>query len=180
MRSDHQRRLSILLGACAFLAIFRSATAATIFYEAQSLGGDSWQYTYSVTNDSLGVPLEEFTIYFDRTVYSNLAVTAIPSGWNGIVIQPDLELPADGFFDALADGSGIAPGATVSEFSVSFDFIRPGEPAEQSFDVVDPDTFEVLESGNTTTVPAPPAGVALITAALAVVGRLRRRGVART
>lgn len=168
-----------IAGACIYLFAAHCATSATIVYETQSLGGNRWEYSYTVTNNSLGAPLEQFTIYFDRAIFSNLAVTATPPDWDSLVVQPDPELPADGFFDSLAVGSGLPIGGGINGFAVSFDFSGPGEPAEQIFEVVDPDTFEVLESGSTPAVPAPPAGIAMITALLAVAGRLRRRGATR-
>lgn len=166
--------------ACAVLAplcLIGSASAATISYQASHLGGTSWEYSYTITNDTLGVALEEFTIFFAVGEYQNLAVTASPIDWDSVVIEPNDQLPDDGYFDALAQVAGIPAGASFGGFKVSFDFLGVGTPGSQPFEFVDPDTFAVLESGNTTVVPLPAAGWLLGTGVLALVAGRRRQRV---
>jgi hypothetical protein len=55
----------------------------------------------------------------------------------------------------LALGLGIAPNTVLSGFSVEFDFLGAGIPSSQLFDIIDPNTFAVLESGTTSPVPIP-------------------------
>jgi hypothetical protein len=122
--------------------------AAVITYEVTSLGGNDWRYDYTVENDG-SASIEQFTVYFDFGLFSNLAVAASPMDWDSIVVDPDVNIPADGFFDSVALVSGLAPGASLSGFSVTFTFLGSGAPGSQPFDIVDPANFEVLSSGRT-------------------------------
>jgi hypothetical protein len=157
------------------LCLVGPASAATIDYQASNLGGNSWEYSYTITNDTLGAALEEFTIFFEVGLYENLAVTASATDWDSLVVQPDGGLPDNGYFDALAQGGGIPVSGSLGGFKVSFDFLGAGTPGAQPFDIVDPDSFVILESGSTAAVPAPPAGLILLTALASLAGRLRRR-----
>ena len=144
----------------AILVFLLTATAfasldATIIYQSSDLGGGRWQYTYEVTNNSLTVPIEEFTIWFDYDLYTNLAVEtpATPSGWDQLVLQPEPVLLDDGAYDAKTLDAGISLAQTLAGFSVSFDWAGIGEPGPQPYDIIDPQTFETIDSG--TTVPEP-------------------------
>jgi hypothetical protein len=156
--------------------------AASIDYTVANISGSAWEYSYSVRND-LGFDIEEFTIYFDYLLYANLAVTAFPLGWNSLVVEPDAGIPDDGFFDACSNtelcggaGIGIAHGASLAGFSISFDYFGSGTPGGQSFEIVHPDTFEVLDMGLTNVVvPAPTSALLLSTALGAALGWSRRR-----
>lgn len=133
-----------------------SSFGAAISYTVTSLGGASWRYDYTVVNNTLGSPLSEFTVFFSPLLYANLSPVGSVAGWDPLTIQPDSGIPADGYYDAAATGSGLPVGATLAGFSVSFDFLGIGSPAAQSFDVVDPTTFAALESGQTVSGLAPP------------------------
>lgn len=126
-----------------------AAQATMIFFEAANISGNTWEYSYTVENDSLGFDIEEFTVFFDVGVYENLVLADAPAGWDPLAIQPDTLLPADGFYDALALISGVAPGTSLAGFSVQFDFLGTGTPGAQPFTIVDPFTFETVDSGST-------------------------------
>ena len=131
------------------------AHAVTVTFSATPLGGTSWRYDYVLTNDTLAVPVEEFTIYFPPNLYANLLAGATP-GWDILVVQPDLGIPDDGFYDGLSIGlGGIAPGGSASGFSVTFNYLGGGAPGAQPFEVVDPVTFAPLFSGSTVAASAP-------------------------
>ncbi|GGY58559.1 hypothetical protein GCM10007387_46380 [Pseudoduganella albidiflava] len=140
------------------LSIPPLASAATITYGVTQLDGDRWQYEYVISAHDPGFTIEEFTIFFSTADFANLSMEAAPEGWDAIAIQPDPSLPAEGYFDALATGPGLAAGMTAGVFRVSFDFLGTGSPVAQRFAVVDPFTFDVLASGMTSPVPEPRQG----------------------
>lgn len=166
--STRIRNVSALL--VAQLWSLAPVSAATVYYETTSLGGNSWQYSYTVANDTLGAPLEEVTIYFDVTLYGNLTVTASPAGWDSLVVQADTQLPADGFFDSLALVAGIPVLGSLGGFGVSFDYLGTGTPGAQPFDVVNPNNFQVLESGTTIAAIPLPASLWLLISAFGCLG----------
>jgi len=63
-------------------------------------------------------------------------------------------LPDDGGYDAKVLVAGIAEGQTVGDFAVSFDWLGAGQPGSQAYDIIDPQTFETIDSGQTIPEPA--------------------------
>jgi hypothetical protein len=161
-----------------------SAQATIIEYDVQAVTGETWRYDYYVTNDTLDAPIDEFTIWFDWNLFGEILFPLAPAGWDPIAIQPDTNLPHDGFYDALALGAGILPGATLGGFSVQFTWLGIGTPGSQAFDIVNPVDFSVLDTGMTRErVTAPPVGVPepgtlglLGAALLTMFGATKRRG----
>ena len=137
-------------------AIGSGAPKTEIRYQTSELGSGRWQYNYDVTNISLTVPIEEFTIWFDFGLYKNLAVEtpATPAGWNQIVLQPEPVLQDDGAYDAKALGLGIGIGQTVSGFAVRFDWLSAGVPGPQFYEIINPLTYQTIDSGWTIPEPA--------------------------
>jgi len=173
------KKTVLILILLTFLCMPTILHATTIHYDIQNLGGNSWEYTYSVTNDPSSLfNIDEFTIWYTYGLYSNLMVTSSVPDWSELVVQPD-SLLGDGFYDALALVSGIAPGDTVAGFSVSFDWSGTETPGSQFFEVVDPCTFEPLDSGYTRptqTSPVPePGTLMLLSAGLTGIAFLRKR-----
>jgi hypothetical protein len=156
------------------------ARAAAIDCSITSLGGQNWRCDYVVSNDGTSV-IDEFTIFYDHNFYSNLSLAASPTGWDSIVVPPDLGLPSDGFFDSLAQTSGIAPGTSLGGFTVFFTFTGSGAPGAQRFEIVDPETFASIYSGMTTvnsgnSVPEPGTlPLLFIAGLLAAASCVRRR-----
>ena len=155
MKSLIKALTGTFLGAA--LLVSQSASAVIIEYELTSLGGNSYQYDYTVTNDDLVAGLELFSILFDETLTENLVFVAGPLDWDIVVLQPEPLLPFPGIYDALALGSPIALGETLSGFSVSFDWLGTGgaEPGEQLFELFDAN-FAFLGDGLTIAAPPPP------------------------
>jgi len=141
-----------------FFAASGFGAKTQIIYETSDLGSGQWLYTYEVRNIGLTETIEEFTIWFEFGLYENLAIqTPDPpaSNWSEIVLQPELVLQDDGAYDAKALGLGIGVGQVVTGFAVSFDW--PGDavmPGSQFYEIIDPVTFETIDSGWTIPEPA--------------------------
>jgi hypothetical protein len=130
------------------LAPLAPATSATIDYTSTSLGGNAWRYDYTITNDGLA-PINEFSVYFDETAFASLTLLSTAPSWDSLVLQPDLALPSRGLFDGLALSAGLAAGDVLSGFSVSFTYLLASAPGSQPFEIINPVTFGVVESGQT-------------------------------
>lgn len=157
------------VAAALLMVLLNSAHATEIKYVAESLSGADWRYSYLVSNDTLAVDIKEFTVYFDASLFSNLAVNVSPSGWDSLVAQPDSNIPANGFFDSLAVAQGISPGSSLGGFSATFTYLGSGAPGVQSFEIVDAG-FNVINSGLTQAIPVPePSQWGLFVAGLGLV-----------
>lgn len=144
---------------------------AGITYTSTDIGSDRWKYTYGITNDSLSVPIEEFTIWFDYSLYDNLAIETVnppADNWDEIIWQPDTLWSIDGGYDALTLGSSIGIGETVSGFTVSFDWLGTGEPGSQLYEIINPSNWQTIESAYTVSssvaiIPVPSALMLAVT-----------------
>ena len=165
-------------------ASVQDARATTITYNATNIGGNTWEYDYTVFNDSLGFDIEQFTIYFSPDLYESLIVGDAPAGWDPLEVQPQNDPFDDGFYDALALSLdvAIAPGESLGGFFVSFIYLGLGAPGSQFFEIIgiDFDTFDLIALDSGETIPASvvpvPASVWLFGAALVgLVGFARRQ-----
>ena len=158
------KKFQLLLLSALFWIISAHVVQATIIsYDLVDLGLGSWEYTYTVDNNTLAAAIDEFSVYFDYGLYDNLAVTSPLLGWDELVVNPDLifGFPENGYYDAAMTGVGINPGEMKTGFSVSFDWLGQGTPGSQHFEIIDPNTFNILDQGqtqllaNNTVVPEP-------------------------
>lgn len=163
------------------LFVSNNSNATTINYELNDLGGSNWEYVYSVYNDTLFQDIEEFTIFFDYGLYSNLSVTGAPIDWDPIVVEPQeiLGFPESGFYDALALSFGVVPGDSFGGFSVSFDWLGADAPGPQYFEIINPVDFTAIDSGMTSAAPASsvpePGTILLVGTGLAGLVGIRKR-----
>ena len=139
-------------------AIGSGAPKTEIRYQTSELGSGRWQYIYDVKNISLTETIEEFTIWFDFGLYEDLAIqTPDPpaSNWSEIVLQPEPVLQDDGAYDAKALGPGIGIGQVVTGFAVSFNWLGDSVmPGPQFYEIIDPTTYQTIDSGYTIPEPA--------------------------
>lgn len=157
---------SILLALGILMGPVTSLHATSISFTVSSLGSNTYEYTYTVINDTLASAIGEFTVFFDFGLYENLTVTTPVAGWDEIAVNPDLVfgVPDVGFYDAQALMAGIAPGSTVNNFSVRFDWLGAATPGAQFFEVIEPTTSVVLDAGTTipADIPIPEPGTLLL------------------
>jgi len=172
---------SIVRGILVVLAVTVPASIgfagdSQISYSLTELGGGSWQYSYEVGNISLPAPIEEFTIWFDYSLYENLVITTPnppANDWDELAIQPEPVIGDDGFYDGLTEigNPGISIGETVNDFSVSFNWLGINEPGSQFYEIIDPVTFGTIDSG--WTVPEPATSLLLIAGCFGVFRKRR-------
>jgi hypothetical protein len=149
---------------CAWVSACFAEPMTWISFESEEVSPGRWQYTYEVANEDLhvgGAPaaIKEFTIWFDPGLYVNLVVTTptpLSNAWDEIVWQPEPVLHDAGGYDALAEigNAGIAASQSVKGFSVAFDWLGQGTPGSQYYEIVNPETFAVLNAGMTIPEPA--------------------------
>jgi hypothetical protein len=158
------------------------ASAVTIRFETFDYpdlvpGVDSWSYTYSfhpgaeAFEEGMG-----FAIEFDPNLYASLETLQI-GGFDALVLQPDLELPAPGVFDVLSQGFYEEVNAPYV-FTVFFHWLGgAGGPGSQPYSLYTLDELgEVTVTGTGVTVPEPASAVMLLLA----LGLLGVRACART
>ncbi len=137
-----------------------AALANPIFYEVENLGADTWQYTYTVGNETAS-PIDQFTIFFDPSLYAfdlvstpgglqvDPSVYSGPADWDVLVAPPDLLFPGPdddqfGFYDALGLATAVEPGDLVTAFSIQFTWLGTGTPGSQPFTLFGDDLLPVL------------------------------------
>ena len=149
----------------------------------------SYRYEYTVTNNGslgAGVPVESFAIIFDSALYDEFSLAIVStnppaSDWDeqifgtGLLIEPA--------YDAFALAGGIADGISVAGFAVQFDWLAAGMPARKPFEVYDPNSFDLLETGTTRSATASvpePSTLALLVVPAAALALARRRKTRRS
>jgi hypothetical protein len=170
--------MALFLAVC--LASSR-AGATIIRYQLIPLGGIDYQYVYAVENDGTlggGAPVALFDLLFDPTLYAEASLTAataapLANAWDELFLASAPGVPAA--YDALALAGGVADGATVSGFTVTFTWLGAGTPGSQPFEIYDPLTFALLEQGLTVNAtPLPPTTWLLGSGAAALLARRAR------
>lgn len=177
--------LRIALAALAMVLPGTTAAAATIRFDVSNVHGSTWSYQYWLTGDSLLVD-QGFTVFFDEALYGSLQPLApVATGWDTLVVQPDIGLQSPGAYDALALSS--AP-TFVGPFAISFLWHGPigSVPAPQFYEIYQLDVSgspSTIQTGLTSTetsaaaVPEPSSLLLVATGMLTAraVGAIRRR-----
>ncbi|MEM7468642.1 MAG: PEP-CTERM sorting domain-containing protein [Pseudomonadota bacterium] len=136
-------------------SLYQSTHATMISHAFTNVAGNTWQAEYEVNNNSLPDAIYEFTIWYEFNIYENISVVATPADWDPLVVQPDPGLPDDGFFDALALGAVLTPGASLGGFIVQFDLIVGQMPSSHFYEAYW-DTFSNPDTGFTVAAVTPP------------------------
>ena len=134
-------------------SIGTNASAITISYTTQDLGGNTWEYSYFV-DDYTPIADHGFTIYFDYGLYQDITPISASADWDMLAWDSDLifGFPEPGAYDALAlvDGASL-----VDPFKVEFTWLGGSAGAgNQYFETYD-SGWNILESGNTAPASAP-------------------------
>ena len=107
-----------------------SAHAAPIQYNLTNVGGNTWEYSYYITDAFLS--RQGFRVYFDDQDTSNLTLLPpITVDWDVLLTDPEPVLQSDGTYDALALADNPL---FTGPFSMSFLWTGVGNPGAQTYD----------------------------------------------
>jgi hypothetical protein len=139
------------------MVLVQSASATTILYSATNTDGNTWQYAYTVANDTMSSDIDEVVILFDYGLYENIGVASYPLGWDTSAVQPELlfDCPTNGYIDSFTLDSRITPGSSLSGLTISFNWIGSDTPGSQFYEIFDHTTSDILDSGDTAPAPVP-------------------------
>jgi hypothetical protein len=161
------------------VSLSQQSNATIITQTLEDQGAGMWLSNVEIINDALMVNIDEIVLIFDFNLYSNLSIVTSPIDWDPLVFQPEPLIPDDGIIDILALIAGLAPSETLTGLSVTFEWLgTANSPGALLFEILDPNTFNVISSGSTTLetttaptpVPAPPT-LALFLLSLALTAR---------
>lgn len=158
----------------AWLAAAGMAEAAAVNASFSPVG-PLWEVGLTVINDGAPAEIGHFTVYFGEDMYSNLALTHSPAGWDSLVVQPDLSLPDAGFLDAmvLPGTPALTLGQQQAGFKVQFAYSGVGTPGPLHYDITDA-SYNLLFQGQTVPVPEPGTAVLGLLGLAVLAARLRR------
>jgi PEP-CTERM motif len=168
----------------AFIASLALAAQAGIVVQSSttSLGGNDWRLDYTLSGAAPAGGFNGLTIYFDSASFTGLSNGVAPLGWDPLLIQPDLSIPADGLFDVLHTAGPLSGTVAPTAFSV---VVNAGaQPGAQWFELYlyDSVNLTTVASGMTvqvSSVPEPTTAALVLLALGAVALRGRRTGGAR-
>ncbi|MHC4325940.1 MAG: hypothetical protein ACYSUX_16845, partial [Planctomycetota bacterium] len=118
--------------------------ATEVDYALEDVGGGQWVYHYTLTNDTLGVDIGGFVIWFEPGLYENPSIVSEPEigyDWYEDIVW------FLGAYRAFALGAGIGVGEDESGFAVRFTYLGEGAPGPQGFDILDLIESVSLEAG---------------------------------
>lgn len=162
-RSPNSQWFSSMRWLCVALGLFCALGRpvmgqGNIRYEADDLadvnvGEDLWRYSFYLSGFNFQAN-QGLSVFFNYQIYTKLSHPSQPSldpVWNVLVVQPDVLLTDDGFFDALATSS--SPSFAVP-FLVEFVWLGGGTPGALPYYTYN-SSFQILYQGTTSLVPEP-------------------------
>lgn len=158
--------------------IAQPALATVIDSVYTPLGGSSWIVDLTITHDGFPSSIVNFTVDFPD--FTGLVLVASPASWDSLLVQPDPNIPDDGFLDSLARTPADAlTGGSLGGFRVQFSYA--GTPGALPFVISDVSFTPVFAGTTVVTVVPEPAAALLAALGLAVVGlRVSRSATARS
>ena len=165
-------------GIAAIFALLCSTTAATaavsIQYSVVPVSGNVYRYVYSISNSGGGSAVQLFDILFDTSLYQEASlqiVTPAPlsTQWTQKILS-SVPPAVPAAYTALSLTGGIPAGSTVSGFSVQFTWLGSGVPGAQPFEIFDATTFNLVQSGATSSTPLTVPTASTLSLALLGVG----------
>lgn len=133
------------ISACLLLCLnMASANAAVLTGELTDVGSSRWSLDLRLNNEG-AEGINEFSVYFSESLFSDLQLLDSPAGWDSFIAQPDSFLASAGFFDSY-NPLALLPGHSQTGFSLSFTYLGQGLPSELPFDIF-ADNFQWLSSG---------------------------------
>jgi len=169
---------------CVTASTAASASGSNILGAYMPLVGSQWQLSLTVANGGSPAQIPGFSVYFDHTLFTNLAAPAAPAGWDPLLFQPLPSISSDGVFDAyvLGPADALLPGQSIGGFSLQFDYLGAGAPGTLPFEFYELDAnggFVPLGSGSVAVQVVPELGTFwLATFGLSALTLLRRGRVA--
>jgi hypothetical protein len=104
-------------------------SAGAIQYDVTPLGGNSYQYTYSLSGITFQLN-EQLDIRFDPSSYGIVSNGVAPTGYSVTLLQPNNPPGDPGDYSALAQ---VNNPSTAGSFSVQFVYLGAGQPGSQPF-----------------------------------------------
>tara|TARA_R110000765_G_scaffold112186_1_gene204233 strand:+ start:576 stop:1127 length:552 start_codon:yes stop_codon:yes gene_type:complete len=131
------------------LLICSTSQAALINADINKDNGNVYTADYTLTNNGASA-IDAFTLFFEFGLFQNIQVLNAPADWDMFAADPiNFGIPASGLVDGLAVATSLSIGDVLSGLKISFEWLGVPNAVSfsQRFEIYDPNTFDILESG---------------------------------